>query len=602
LTEELPLRYFVGKDSFQRTWAKIIEGKYGLINQIRKRWEVCPVKGWGEEFFRRELGISPLTAKVLQNRGITDTDQARRFLFPSLSDLPDPGTMKDMERAVRRICRALREKEKITLFGDYDVDGTTATALLLLFLKGAGARVDFYLPHRLTEGYGLNIAAVKKIRGEGTRLLITADCGISNREEIGWAVENGLDVIVTDHHEVPEILPPASAVLNPKQRNCPYPFKGLAGVGVAFNLVIALRSALRREGFFQGGIPNLKEYLDLVALGTVSDVVPLRGVNRILAKFGLTQLAHSTRPGVVALKEVSGIREMPLDTAGILFRFAPRINAAGRLGGAEEAVRLLISEDEGEARGMAAHLDQLNTLRQRIEEKILNEARGMIQSSSEKATKKSFVLSSPDWHPGVIGIVAARLTEQYYRPTILIALKENLGKGSGRSINPFPLYQGLKACESWVERFGGHEQAAGLVIRPECIPGFAQAFEGVVDARLAEEDFTPRLSLDAFIQLNQLDDSFRRELECLAPFGPANPEPVLGLEDFTVLESRRVGNGHLRLRIREGRFVREAIGFQMASHHPVSRNEMKMALSPQVGTFQGRRILQLKIVDLQPRI
>jgi single-stranded-DNA-specific exonuclease len=582
---------------------KISEGKYGLTNQIWKRWEVCPVGGLGEELFRKELGISPLTAQVLRNRGITDTEQARRFLFPSLSDLPDPFTMKDMEKGVRRICQALHGKEKITLFGDYDVDGTTAIALLLLFLKGVGAQVDFYLPHRLTEGYGLNIEAVKKIQAQGAKLLITADCGISNREEIGWAMENGLDVIVTDHHEVPEILPPALAILNPKQKNCAYPFKGLAGVGVAFNLVIALRSALRQEGFFQAGeIPNLKEYLDLVALGTVSDVVPLIGVNRILAKFGLMQLAHATRPGIVALKEVSGIREMPLDTLGILFRFAPRINAAGRLGDAQEAVRLLISGDEREAGRIAAHLDQLNTLRQRIEEKILSEARAMIQPPVGNATKKTLVLSSPDWHPGVIGIVAARLTEQYYRPTILIALKENLGKGSGRSIAPFPLYQGLKACESWVEKFGGHEQAAGLVIRQECIPGFAQAFEGVVAAKLAEEDFTPRLSLDALIQLDQLDDSFRRELESLAPFGPANPEPVLGLEGFTVLESRLVGKGHLRLRVKEGRCVREAIGFQMAFHHPVSREEMKMAFSPLLGTFQGRRILQLKIVDLQPRV
>ncbi|MGD0623882.1 MAG: single-stranded-DNA-specific exonuclease RecJ [Thermodesulfobacteriota bacterium] len=580
---------------------KITKGKYGLINQLRKRWEVCPVKDLGEELSLKELGISPLTAQVLRNRGISNTDQARRFLSPALSDLPDPFTMKDMVKGVQRICQAIHDQERITLFGDYDVDGTTAIALLLLFLKGAGVPVDFYLPDRIKEGYGLNIGAVKKIQAQGTKLLITADCGISNREEIGWAMENGLDVIVTDHHEVPEILPPALAILNPKQKNCPYPFKGLAAVGVAFNLVIALRSALRQEGFFQGGeIPNLKEYLDLVALGTVSDVVPLIGVNRILAKFGLMQLGHSTRPGIVALKAVSGIREMPVDTLSILFRFAPRINAAGRLGDAQEVVRLLISGDEREAGEIAAHLDQLNALRQRIEEKILSEARAMIHSPGGNLTKKSLVLSSPDWHPGVIGIVAARLAEEYYRPTILVALNENLGKGSGRSIDSFPLYQGIKACESWVEKFGGHEQAAGLVIRAECIPGFAQAFEEVVAVKLGEERFRPRLSLDAFARLDQMDNSFLSELESLAPFGTENPEPVLGLEGFTILESRRVGNGHLRLRIKEGRCIREAIGFRMASWHPLSREHVKMAFSPQINTFQGRRILQLKIVDLQP--
>ncbi len=573
-----------------------------MTPQLWKHWEVCPVKGLEEELSLKELGISPLTAQVLRNRGISTTDQARSFLFPALSDLPDPFTMKDMEKGVQRICQAIQDKERITLFGDYDVDGITATALLLLFLKGAGARVDFYLPHRLKEGYGLNIGAVKKIQAQGTKILITADCGISNREEIGWAMENGLDVIVTDHHEVPEILPPALAILNPKQKNCAYPFKGLAGVGVAFNLVIALRSALRQGGFFPAGkTPNLKEYLDLVALGTVSDVVPLLGVNRILAKFGLRQLSNSTRPGIAALKEVSRIRETPVDTLSILFRLAPRINAAGRLGDAQEAVRLLVSGDEREAKETAAHLDHLNGLRQRIEEKILNEARAMIHSPVGNLMKKSIVLSSPDWHPGVIGIVASRLTEEYYRPTILVSLNENPGKGSGRSIDPFPLYQGIKACEYWVEKFGGHEQAAGLVIRAECIPGFAQAFEEVVTAKLAAENLRPRISLDAFARLEQMDDSFLSELESLSPFGTENPEPVLGLEGFTVLESRRVGNGHLRLRIKEGRYIKEAIGFRMASWHPLSQEHMKMAFSPQISTFQGRRMLQLKIVDLQPK-
>jgi len=509
--------------------------------------------------------------------------------------------MRDMEKAVGRISRAIRDHERIIIYGDYDVDGTTATALLVLFLEGTGAGVDFYLPSRLKEGYGLNIEAVKKIQADGAKLMITADCGISSTEEIRWAMENGLDVIVTDHHEIPEVLPPALAILNPKQKNCPYPFKSLAGVGVAFNLIIALRSGLRQGGFFwPAGVPNLKEYLDLVALGTVSDVVPLIGINRILAKFGLVQLTRSTRPGVLSLKEVSGIGEVAVDTAGINFRLAPRINAAGRLGDAREVVRLLISGDEAEARKIAAHLNDLNSLRQQMEEKILADAKRMIASPAGKLGKKSLVLASVDWHPGVIGIVASRLTEEYHRPTILIALKENFGKGSGRSIDSFPLYQGLKACQSWVEKFGGHEQAVGLVIRQECIPGFSQAFEEVVSRELSAEDFIPRLPLDALTTLDQLNDSFLSELESLAPFGTGNPEPVLGLEDLTVLGSKLVGKGHLRLRIKEGRFIREAIGFGMASWHPLSRGQMKMALSPQVGTFQGRRILQLKIVDLQP--
>ena len=572
-----------------------------LTNRVWKKWEICPVNGLGEELSIKELKISPLMARVLFNRGISTADQARRFLSPTLSDLPNPLTMKDMGKAIGRISRAIRDREKITIFGDYDVDGATATALLLLFLEGAGAQVDFHLPHRLNEGYGLNVESVKKIHAQGTKLMVTADCGITNIDEIRWAMENGMEVIVTDHHEVPEVLPPALAILNPKQKDCSYPFPNLAGVGVAFNLVIALRSALRQEGFFPPGqLPNLKEYLDLVALGTVSDVVPLIGINRILTKFGLSQLTHSTRPGILALKEIAGIGGMAVDTTGINFRLAPRINAAGRLGDARETVRLLISREPEEARKIAAHLNDLNSQRQRMEEKVLTDAKRMIESLEGKATKKSLVLASLDWHPGVIGIVASRLTEEYHRPTILIALKGNLGKGSGRSIEPFPLYQGLKACQTWLEKFGGHEQAAGLVIREECIPGFSQAFEEVVSRKLSEEDFIPRLSLDAFARLDQMDDSFLTEMESLAPFGTGNPEPVLGLEDLTVLGSRLVGKGHLRLRIKEGRLVREAIGFGMASWHPLSQRQMKMAFSPQVGTYQGRRILQLKIIDLQP--
>jgi len=579
----------------------LLEEKINLPSRLRKRWEICTAWNAEEASPLKEVGVSPLMAQVLRNRGISEADQARRFLSPVLSDLPSPSTMKDMDKAVARICKALRENEKITIFGDYDVDGVTATSLLLLFLRGAGGRVDFYLPHRMKESYGLNVEAVKKIHARGTNLMITADCGISNVEEVRWAEENGLDVIITDHHEVPDLLPPACAVLNPKQKDCSYPCKWLAGVGVAFNLVIALRSALRQESFWEArGVPNLKEYLDLVALGTISDIVPLLGVNRIFAKYGLEQLNLSARPGIMALKEVAGIRGMSLDSQDINFRFAPRINAAGRLEDAQEAVRLLISEDGTEAKAVAAHLDTLNTFRQRIEEKILAEAREMIKPSPAGLEKKSLVLASANWHPGVIGIVASRLSEEYNRPTVLIALRDNWGKGSGRSIGPFSLFHGFKSCCEWVERYGGHEQAAGLVIRQECILGFSEAFEEVVATRLTEEDLIPRLSIDALAGLDQMNDSVISDIESLAPFGIGNPEPVLGVEDLTVLNSRLVGNGHLRLRIREGRWIKEAIGFRMASWHPLSGKRIRMAFSPRVNLYKGKRTLQLKIVDLQP--
>jgi single-stranded-DNA-specific exonuclease len=508
--------------------------------------------------------------------------------------------MKDMRRAALRVIEAIRKKEKITLFGDYDADGTTATALLFLFLQEAGAHVDFYLPHRLNEGYGLNHQAVERIKGEGTKLLVTADCGVSNLSEILWAKENGLDVIITDHHEIPERLPPAYAILNPKQKDCPYPFKGLAGVGVAFNLVIALRSLLREEGIWtNGAIPNLKDYLDLVALGTVSDVVPLTGANRIIAKHGLRQLSRSTRPGILALKEFAGLEDAPIDTTAVHFRFAPRINAAGRLEDAGSVVRLFVSRDPLEARSIARNLNELNIQRQRIEEKILADAREMIASSDEMQGRKTLVLASPDWHPGVIGIVASRLTEEFHRPAILIAIREKMGKGSGRSINSFSLYQAMKSCESWMETFGGHEQAVGLVIAARAIPGFSRAFEEFACATLTSENLVPALTLDAFARLEQMDETFLSELEALAPFGLGNPEPVVGLEDVQIMNSKTVGKNHLRLRVQEGEIIREAIGFRMAALHPLRQKRVKMALSPQINLFQGRRTLQLKILDLQ---
>lgn len=563
------------------------------------RWNVLnaePDARWDS----REWGVSPLTIRILQNRGISDPGQAKQFLAPALSDLPDPFLMKGTKAAAIRILTALRRGEKIALFGDYDVDGTTAVALLLLFLREAGAQVEFYLPHRLKEGYGLNQGAVEKIKAQGAKLLITADCGVSNFEEIRWAQENGLDVIITDHHEIPKVLPPALTVLNPKQNDCHYPFKGLAGVGVAFNLIIALRRLLREEGFWNDGdVPNLKGYLDLVALGTVSDVVPLTGVNRIIAKHGLKELARSSRAGILALKEVGGLTSAAVDTATVNFRFAPRLNAAGRLDDATAVVRMLAARDRHEAHQIAFHLNELNLQRQRIEEKILFEAREMIRGSEDLQRRKTIVLASPDWHPGVIGIVASRLTEEFNRPTILIALKGKTGKGSGRSIPSFPLYLAIKSCERWMERFGGHDQAVGLAISKEAIPDFSRAFEEFADSALPPEFLIPSLTLDTVVRLEQMNESFLSELDSLAPFGMGNPEPVIGLNDLTVVDSKPVGRDHLRLRVQEGRIIRDAIGFRMASLHPLGPQRIKLALSPQVNLFQGRRTLQLKIVDLQ---
>lgn len=570
-----------------------------MANHHQKTWIIQSLNGFDDSICR-DLKISPLTAQILFNRGIKDKEQVSKFLFPALTDLPDPFSLRDIDKAAIRLSTAIKKQEKITIFGDYDVDGTTATALLLLFLKRVGAQVDYYIPHRLREGYGLNIEALQKIRRQGTDLLVTVDCGISNIEEVKWAQENGLEVIITDHHEVPEELPPAFAILNPKQKNCNYPFKELAGVGVVFNLLIALRHVLRQKDLANPqALPNLKEFLDLVALGTAADVVPLLGANRLFVKFGLTQLQQSTRPGIRALKEVAAIGESPIDTNTILFRFGPRINAAGRLGDAHEAVKLFSTDNEQEAQRIASRLDQANSLRQRIEEKIYASAKEMIISKQMWPGRKSFVLTSPEWHPGVIGIVASRLAEEFYRPTILIACQEGIARGSGRSIASFPLFLGLKKCHQWMEAFGGHAQAAGLLIRPEHIPSFAEAFEAVVRKSCQEEDFIPSLSIDSWAQLSHIDEPFFQELEAMAPFGPGNPEPVLATDDLEVLESRLVGKNHMRLRLQQGRIFREAICFNMAHLHPLNKGRIKLAFSPTLGFYQGRKTLELKVVDIQ---
>jgi single-stranded-DNA-specific exonuclease len=566
-----------------------------------KKWELISQETIAPGFRPHDLGISPLLAQILVNRGIADFDQARSFLSPSLSHLPDPKALKDMDRAISRILKALREEEKIFLYGDYDVDGITSIALLFLFLKSLGARVEFYIPDRLQEGYGLHEEALVWIRRQGTKLLITVDCGIHGHGEVRWALENGMDVIITDHHEVPEILPPALAIVNPKQRNCPYPFKSLAGVGVVFNLLVALRSALRAEGFWkETGEPNLRRFLDLVALGTIADVVPLNGVNRIFGKFGLAELTFTQRPGLRALKQVSQLQDTPIDPLSICFRLAPRMNAAGRLHDAHEAVNLLITDDEREAQAIACRLDQWNTQRQRIEEKILREARKRLEDSSEGASRKSIVLASPEWHPGVIGIVAARLCAEYQRPTILIALGESLGKGSGRAPEFFPLYESLQACRSLLEDFGGHEFAAGLVIRRDRIAEFSQAFEQIAAQRIADETLIPKVRIDALATLEELDEQFVADLDRLSPFGPENPEPVIGAESLTVLNAWRVGNDHLKMRIQQGSAIHEAIGFGMASREASVRGPLRMAFTPQVHSYQGRRMLQLRIIDLEP--
>ncbi|MBI4618966.1 MAG: single-stranded-DNA-specific exonuclease RecJ [Desulfobacterales bacterium] len=567
---------------------------------MKKRWCIKEPDEETQRLLSQELDISPIVAQVLINRGIKDVEQAHRFLFPSLSHLHSPLMMKDMEKALERIIKAIFENEKIVIYGDYDVDGITSVAVLITFLREVNADASYYIPHRLSEGYGLNPEALEKISSLGTNLLITVDCGIMDFQEIHFAQRNGIDVIVTDHHEIPDVLPPAYAILNPKQKGCNFPFKSLAGVGIVFNLIIALRTRLRDMGFWNNQkVPNLKEYLDLVALGTIADIVPLTDENRIFVKFGLEQLTNSSRPGVIALKEVSGLKDTVITPGMVGFRLAPRINAAGRLSRGDEGVRLLITKDLKEAEDIANILDSENTERQQIENRILEEAKGLVENNEGLLTGKAIILVSPDWHPGVIGIVASRLAEEYYKPTVMISLDGETGKGSARSIEGFHLYEGLKGCAYLLEGFGGHKYAAGLTIDEKNIPEFQNLFEEIVKKTLSEEDFIPKIHIDAHIALRELTEGFLKELDTLSPFGPSNPEPTFCSSILAVSDFKVVGNRHLKLKVKEEGVVYDAIGFNMGKDIFPLDQCIKAAFVPQINDWNGTRTIQLRLKDIQ---
>jgi single-stranded-DNA-specific exonuclease len=548
----------------------------------------------------RELSLHPLAARVLAARGLGDSAGAERFLASRLSDLPDPFAMKGMEAAVERIARALDRGERICCYGDYDVDGVTSTALLAGFLRAAGGEVVTYTPHRLVEGYGLNVQAVRRLAGQGVRLLVALDCGITGVEEVRAAAALGVDSVVVDHHTVPVELPAAVAILNPHQPGCAYPDKGLAAVGVAFALAMALRRRLREAGRF--GVarpePNLREALDLVALGTIADVVPLTGANRILVRWGLEELACERRPGVRALKRVAGLAPGAPVTAGqVGFRLGPRINAAGRLDDAGRGVRLLLSADEGEARALAEELDAENRSRQEIERQMLEEARAEAEERV-RAGARGLVLWRQGWHPGVVGIVAARVAERFHRPAVLVGLEGGAGKGSGRSIEGFHLYDALAACAGHLVRFGGHRHAAGVTVEAAALGPFREAFERHAAERLAPGDLVARCRIEGRLGAGEITERAALDLERLAPFGAGHPEPLFAISGRPA-RARTVGAGGLHLKLAFGPGL-DAIGFHMGERLAICQGEVEAAVALSFDEWDGARRLQLKLRDLRP--
>lgn len=548
----------------------------------------------------QKLGVSPLLGQLLVNRGITDLEKASAFLTPDLSQLHDPFLFKDMEQAVDRLEMAIKNQEPVLIYGDYDVDGVTSVALMIRVLgKLLPGKILYYIPKRLEEGYGLHRSSLERAARRGVKLVITVDCGITAVEEGFYLKNNGIDLIITDHHEPQADLPQACAIIDPKVPGASYPFTQLAGVGVAFKLLQALVSRL----------PELKERLfdnlDLVAFGTVADIVPLLEENRAIVKYGLEQLRKTRNIGMQALIQTAGLADRQLNAGHIGYLLAPRINAAGRLGNPSVGVKLFLTNDPVQALDFARELEKENQHRQMIENEVLQEAQQQIEGQPELTEEHALVLAGEGWHLGVIGIVASKLVEIYHKPVILIGFEGEEGRGSGRSIAGFNLFNAIEACSQYVMRYGGHEFAAGLTVRRAQFLNFKKAFLEKAKNSLTEEDLLPWLKIESLVDLTGLNLDLVRELGRLAPCGPANPTPVLGCKALQVVEYRNVGeNGkHLKLKVSNDNVVREGIGFNLGSFNQelASTKEVDVAFSLEENNWNGSVQVQLNLKDIVAR-
>lgn len=547
-----------------------------------------------------KTGATPLQAQLLINRGITDTTSALSFLAPRLSHLINPMLLKDMDIAVETIVGTIERQEIITIYGDYDADGMTATALLMNFFSSLDIPVSYYIPNRLTEGYSLNPEAVEKIARDGAGLIITVDCGTCNRTEIGLAGQRGMKIVVTDHHQVPKDFKPMCPIINPHRSDSSFPFQDLAGVGLAFFLAVAVRAALRDKGWFRNRPePDLKKYLELVALGTVADMVPLLGQNRILVKWGIEKMKTSSCPGTKAIQEIAAVNVSGITPYDLAFKLAPRLNASGRMGSAEIGIEVLTTDEPTIARNLASQLNTLNSERQSIEQIILDQIEEVIISMEDLEERRTFIFSGSGWHRGVLGIVASRLVEKYHRPTLVLDIRGGMAIGSGRSIEGFDLHQALETFEHLFERFGGHSHAVGFALESGNIGVLMKELEYLAQEELSKDDLIPRIEIDSEITLQDLTLQTVKDIESLSPFGPANPEPIFYAHDLHVIDSRVVGERHLKLRVGQGGNVIEAIGFGLSDKHPLQGKTIDMAFTPAINTWQGYKRIQLKIIDLR---
>lgn len=550
------------------------------------------------EAFSKAYNIPPVIATILFNRGIKDGDSARLFMQKPLSGVHNPFLLPDMDKAAERIADAIKNGEKIVVYGDYDVDGITSTVLLYSFLKSEGADVDYYIPDRANEGYGINIMAINRIARGGAKLMITVDCGITSVGEVEFARTQKLDVIISDHHACKEELPRAVAVVNPKREDSEYPFPQLAGVGVAFKIALAVGVKLGR---------NTKDvfmkYVELAAIGTIADVVSVVDENRIIIEHGLSVMREGGNYGVQALLNVSGVVSKPIDSGTVAFGIAPRINAAGRIGSAESAVKLLLSKTPEEAAEYAAFLDSENRERQKTELEVFNEAMDKVMKDPSFDKKQVIVLAGEGWHHGVIGIVASRICERFYKPCILISHENGVGKGSGRSIPGFNLFEALSATEEHLTTFGGHSAAAGLGINTDKIDDFTAAINKYAQGVLTNEDMIPKIDIDCRVKPETVSLGFVHALKKLEPFGTDNAKPVFSLLGVKISNIDTVGidKKHLRMRVDTGSGVINVIGFSMAEYASFFKNGdlVDIAFSADTNTYQGTESVQLLLKDIK---
>ncbi len=564
---------------------------------MSKRWIYKPTPAPAEvDALSKSININSHLSTILLHRGIADFELAKKFFRPSLDQLHDPFLMKDMQEAVERLKKAIDLGEKILVYGDYDVDGTTSVALVFSYLRNFYSNCDYYIPDRYSEGYGVSEAGIIWAEENGFSLIVALDLGVKASDMVKLANYKGIDFIICDHHMPGESIPNAVAVLDPKREDCNYPFKELSGCGIGFKLLQAFARSYRTED-------EIYEYIDLVAVSIASDIVPVNGENRILTHFGLQKLNQNPLPGLKALKDIAAIKN-DLDVSGVVFTLGPRINAAGRVAHAKGAVELLISKTEEEANAFAEKVNIKNDLRREFDTTITEEAIAMIEGDEEQRTAKSTVLFKNTWHKGVIGIVAARCVEKYYRPTVILTESNGKITGSARSIKDFDLYEAITRCGDLLDKFGGHKYAAGLTMDLSNLEAFRLRFEEVVSSSLTEEMLIPVIEIDLPISFDSLTHKFNSILKQMAPFGPENHRPVFESKDVYVLNSlASFKDKHLRFLAAEENndTVFNAVGFDMMEHYTrMARGDrFRMAYTMEENTFNGNTSLQLRIKDIK---